>query len=289
MAAITAGLVAQLRERTGLGMMECKKALTETDGDLDAAIELIRKKGGKDKGDRVAGEGLVFAHIADGGKDGALLELNSETDFVARNDAFKELGRLLAEKAASSHASTPDEVLADPGLKAYYDETVRKIGEKIVFSRLTRITAGAGAQVVAYVHNPGGPQTDGGKVGVLVEVAGNGVETLGREVAMHVSFAKPRFLTDTDVDADTLAKEREIVTALTAQDPKMVGKPEAAIKSAVEGRLRKFLGEIVLLNQPYVRDDKKTVGQLVKETPGASITRFVAYTVGEAAQKPADA
>lgn len=285
MAAITAGMVAQLRERTGLGMMECKKALTETDGDLEAAVELLRKKGVKDKGDRVAGEGLVMAYIADGGTDGALVELNSETDFVARNDDFKGLARLLAEKSALGKGNTPDEILGDPGLKAYYDETVRSIGEKIVFGRLTRFNAAPGNTLVSYVHNPGGPQTDGGKIGVLIELTGANVAELGREVAMHISFAKPRFLSESDVDAETVAKEKAILTEQTAADPKMVGKPAQVIEGAVQGRFKKFLGEIVLLNQPYIRDDKKSVGQLVKETPGASLVRFACFQVGENVKK----
>lgn len=285
MATITAGMVAQLRERTGLGMMECKRALTDTEGDLEAAVELLRKKGVKDKGDRVAGEGLVLAHITDGGTDGALIELNSETDFVARNDDFKGLGRLLAEKTATSKASSPAELLGDPGLKAYYDETVRTIGEKIVFSRFTRFNAAPGNTLVTYVHNPNGPQTDGGKVGVMIELSGTDVAELGRDIAMHISFTKPRFLTEDDVDAATIAKEREIQTELTKNDPKMAGKPDQVIEGAVAGRLKKFLGEIVLLNQPYIRDDKKTVGQYVAETSGASIVRFVCFQVGENVKK----
>ena len=283
--AVTAAMVGQLRERTGLGMMECKKALTETDGDLEAAVELIRKKGGKDKGDRVAGEGLILAYVADGGKEGALIELNSETDFVARNDDFKALGRLLAEKAATGSATTPEEILADPGLKAFFDESVRKIGEKIVFSRIAKFAAGPGATLVSYIHNTSGPQTDGGRIGVLVEIAGEGVEELGREVAQHISFAKPKFLSETEVDPTVLAKETALIEAQTKEDPKLQGKPEAAIQGAISGRVKKFLGEVVLLNQPYIRDDKKSVAQYVAETKGASISRYACFQVGENVKK----
>ena len=285
MAAITAGMVAQLRERTGLGMMECKKALSETDGDLEAAVEFLRKKGVKDKGDRVAGEGLIMAYITDGGTDGALIELNSETDFVARNDDFKALARVLAEKAAAGKADTTDAVIADAGLKEFYDETVRTIGEKIVFGRFTRFNAAPGNTLVSYIHNPGGPSSDGGKIGVLVELSGESVAELGREVAMHISFAKPRFLSSEDVDAATIEKETRLLTDQTAADPKMAGKPAQVIEGAVKGRLNKFLGEIVLLNQPYIRDDKKSVGQLVKETPGAALVRFACFQVGENVKK----
>ena len=283
--AVTAAMVGQLRERTGLGMMECKKALTETDGDLEAAVELIRKKGGKDKGDRVAGEGLILAHVADGGKEGALIELNSETDFVARNDDFKAIGRLLAEKAATSGATSPDEILGDPGLKAFFDESVRKIGEKIVFSRIAKFVAAPGATLVSYIHNTNGPQTDGGKIGVLVEIAGESATELGREIAQHISFAKPKFLSETEVDPAALAKETALITAQTKEDPKLAGKPEAAIDGAIKGRIRKYLGEVVLLNQPYIRDDKKTVAQHIQATPGASVNRYAVFQVGENVKK----
>jgi len=287
MAAITAGLVAQLRERTGLGMMECKKALTETDGDLEAAIELLRKKGTKDRGERVAGEGLVMAAVSEGAA--ALVELNSETDFVARNEDFKGLARTLANLAATSKSSTVDALLAQSvdgvGVGALIDDAVKRIGEKIVLGRVALLEASAGASLVSYVHNPGGAGSEGGRIGVVVETTGG--EELGREVAMHVSFAKPRYLAESEVDAAVLDKEREIVLEQTRNDPKMAGKPEAALNAAVQGRLRKFLGEVVLLNQPYVRDDKKTVGQLAKDA-GGEILRFVRFEVGENAPKPAE-
>ena len=138
---------------------------------------------------------------------------------------------------------------------------------------------------MTYVHNPGGPQTDGGKIGVMVELSGENVVELGREVAMHISFAKPRFLSSDDVDAATIEKETRLLTEQTAADPKMAGKPAQVIEGAVKGRLNKYLGEIVLLNQPYIRDDKKTVAQLVKETPGAALVRFACFQVGENVKK----
>jgi elongation factor Ts len=288
MAAITAGLVAQLRERTGLGMMECKKALTETDGDLEGAIELLRKKGTKDRGERVAGEGLVMAAVS--GNRAALVELNSETDFVARNEDFKALARSLADLAATTGTGTVDGLLAQSidgtGVGALIEDAVKRIGEKIVLGRVALLEAGEGSTLVSYVHNPGGSGSEGGKIGVLVETAGADAN-LGREVAMHVSFAKPRFLAESDVDTAFLDKEREIVLEQTKNDPKMVGKPEAAVNSAVQGRMRKVLGEIVLLNQPYVRDDKKTVGQLAKDA-GGEIRRYVRFEVGENAPKSAE-
>jgi elongation factor Ts len=295
MAAITAQAVAQLRERTGLGMMECKKALTEVDGDIEAAVELLRKKGTKDRGERVAGEGLIVAHVTPDGKTGVLVELNSETDFVARNDDFKQLARTLAQRAANSSAETvvallaeahADASLADATVAGAINAAINRIGEKIVLGRFVRFTAPADGQVTAYVHNTGGSGADGGRVGVLVETTGTDDQELGREVAMHISFAKPRFLTDKDVDPATLAKEREIVTAQAENDPKMAGKPEAARNAMIEGRLKKFLGETVLLNQPYIRDEKKTIGHLVAERKGAAVTRFARYEVGEFVSKP---
>lgn len=287
MATISAGLVAQLRERTGLGMMECKKALTETDGDLEGAIDLLRKKGTKDRGERVAGEGLIMAFV-DGGA-AALVELNSETDFVARNEDFKDLARNLARLAATSGSGTVDALLGlqvdGTPVSGLIDDAVKRIGEKIVLGRVALFQGGAGNSLIAYVHNPGGSGNEGGKIGVLVETTGS--EELGREVAMHISFAKPRYLSEEDVDAATLEKEREIVLEQTKNDPKMVGKPDAAVNAAVQGRLRKFLGEIVLLNQPYVRDDKKTVGQLAKDA-GGQIVRYVRFEVGENAPKSAE-
>jgi|GEM_PF-262394 translation elongation factor Ts len=294
MAAITAALVAQLRERTGLGMMECKKALTQTDGDLEAAVELLRKKGVKDRGDRVAGEGIVVAHVSEDAKTGVLVELNSETDFVAKNEDFQTLARSLALKAANSQAETveallaeahDDAELADKTVAGAINAAINRIGEKIELGRFVRFQAQEGGLITSYVHTTTGA---GGKIGVLVETTGtNGDPTLGREVAMHISFAKPKALTEADVDQEALAKEREIITAQT--EAQMAGKPEQARNSAIEGRVRKYLSEIVLMNQPYIRDDKKTVGAIVKEHAGAQIVRFARFEVGENAPKGEDA
>lgn len=284
MAAITAGLVAQLRERTGLGMMECKKALTETDGDLEGAIDLLRKKGTKDRGERVAGEGLVMSHVSGDCKVGSLIELNSETDFVARNEEFRALARDIAAVVCNNDFGTREDILAanigEFTVAGKIDDAVKRIGEKIVLGRTMRYATSDGV-VTAYVHNPGGAGAEGGRIGVIIETSS---DTIGREVAMHISFAKPRFLSDADIPADVVAKERAFVEDQTKNDPKMVGKPEMAIQSAVDGRMRKFFGEIVLLNQPYIREEKKTVGQIAKEA-GASISRFVRFEVGEGTPK----
>jgi len=297
MAAITAALVAQLRERTGLGMMDCKKALNETDGDLEAAIELLRKKGTKDRGDRVAGEGLIMAHVSDDGKTGALVEMNSETDFVAKNDDFKALATALAMKAANSHAESVDALLteahddasaAEKTVGGAINAAINRIGEKIQLGRFVRYTAPENGHVTAYVHSTSGSGNDGGRVGVLVETTGPNTEQLGREIAMHISFAKPKFLSEADIDPAVLAKERDIIVAQANEDPKMAGKPDAAKNAMIEGRVKKFKGEIALLSQPYIRDEKKTIAQLVAETPGAAVTRIARFEVGENAPKAAE-
>lgn len=296
MAAITAAMVGQLRERTGLGMMECKKALTATDGDLEAAIDLIRKKGGKDRGDRVAGEGLVMGYVTPDAKTGVLIEVNSETDFVARNEDFKALARTLAAKAADSTADTTealldeaheDAELEDKTVRGALNAAIRRIGEKIELGRFVRYHAAENGQVAVYIHSTTGQGNDGGRVGVIVETSGDTGGSLGKDVAMHISFAKPRFLAEADVDADVVAKERTIITEQTNEDPRLQGKPDAAKNAAIEGRVKKFFGEIVLLNQPYVREDKKTVAQIVAETKGAGIVRFARFEVGEAVSRPA--
>lgn len=297
MAAITAALVAQLRERTGLGIMECKRALSETDGELEAAVDLLRKKGTKDRGERVAGEGLIMGHVSPDGRTGVLMELNSETDFVARNEDFKALARALAQKAANSHAETVEQLLAEAHEDADLAEAtvagainaaINRIGERIVLGRFVRFTAPENGLITAYVHSTSGGSSEGGRVGVLVETTGANTAQLGREVAMHISFAKPKYLTENDIDPQVLAKEGEIISAQAAEDPKMVGKPEAARAAMVEGRLKKFKGEIALLSQPYIRDDKKTIAQLAGDTPGASVTRFARFEVGESAPKSAE-
>ena len=297
MAAITAALVAQLRERTGLGIMECKRALSETDGELEAAVDLLRKKGTKDRGERVAGEGLIMGHVSPDGRTGVLMELNSETDFVARNEDFKALARALAQKAANSHAETVEQLLAeahedadlaDATVAGAINAAINRIGERIVLGRFVRFTAPENGLITAYVHSTSGGSSEGGRVGVLVETTGANTAQLGREVAMHISFAKPKYLTENDIDPQVLAKEGEIISAQAAEDPKMAGKPEAARAAMVEGRLKKFKGEIALLSQPYIRDDKKTIAQLASDTPGASVTRFARFEVGESAPKSAE-
>ncbi len=295
MAQITAATVAQLRERTGLGMMECKKALTETDGDVEAAVDFLRKKGVKDRGDRVAGEGIVMSHVSADGRTGVLVELNAETDFVARNDDFKGLVRQLVTKLAElPHGEVPatkDAFLSlslEDGTVADAIKTaVQRIGEKIELGRFARFDAPEGNVVVAYIHSTTGSGADGGRRGVLVETTGADT-TLGKEVAMHISFSKPQFLNEAEVPAEILEKEREIAMAQAENDPKMAGKPANIIESMVTGRVRKELEARVLLKQPYIREPSKSIENLAKEA-GAQVVRFARFEVGENVPKKEDA
>jgi elongation factor Ts len=295
MAQITAAMVAELRQRTGAGMMDSKKALTEADGNMDEAVTILRKRLGNKvsgRGERTAAEGIVMATVTPSRTVGVLVEMNSETDFVARNEDFKALTRQIVDKvAAYGPGQVPkntEELLADASdgrtLADVITDAAGRIGEKIQLGRFERFGAPDGNVVGAYVHNPGGSGEDGGKIGVLVEATGadpDALATLTRELALHIASANPMYLNEADVEQGILDKEREIARDQATSDPKMAGKPEKAIESMVEGRVRKFLEGAVLLNQAYVRDPAKTVGQIVKETAGASIVRFVRFRVGE--------
>lgn len=295
MAQITAAAVAQLRERTGLGMMDCKKALTETDGDVEAAVEFLRKKGVKDRGDRVAGEGVIMSHVSADGRIAALVELNAETDFVARNDDFKGLNRALVTKLAElpqgEVPATKDAFLnlsLDGGTVAdAIKGAIQRIGEKIELGRFVRFDAPEGNTIVAYIHSTTGSGAEGGKKGVLVETTGSDT-TLGKEVAMHISFAKPQFLSESEVPAEVLAKEQEIAMAQAQNDPEMAKKPANILENIVAGRVRKELEARVLLKQKHIRDNNKSIETLAKEA-GAQVARFARFEVGENVPKKEDA
>ena len=305
MATITAALVNELRQKTGAGMMQCKAALTEADGNLDEAVTVLRKKLGDkqvSKGmERTASEGSIFARVSDDKQIGAIVELNSETDFVARNDQFKAIGKTLLDKILAYQAGTvPTDLEAflndmhnGMTVAAFINDAAATIGEKVALSRFDRFGAPAGNAVAVYVHNPGGSGDEGGKIGVLVETGGADKEVianLAREVALHVSSSNPTFLSEGDVSTAVIEKEREVALAQAQNDPKMAGKPQGAIDAMVNGRVRVFLEDSVLLKQKYVRDDSLTIDALVKRTPGASIVRFVRYKLGElqAAAVPTD-
>ncbi len=278
--AVTAAQVKELRERTGSGLMECKKALVETDGDIEAAIDAMRKSGqikaGKKAG-RVAADGAVFIETADSGKAIAILEINSETDFVAKGDDFRSFADKVMARILSEKPATVDALLALPAsegseetLDTVRRELIAKIGENINVRRFT-VFEGEGVVLGGYLH--------GVRIGVVVEMKG-GDDTLVRDVAMHIAASQPLAVSEADVPADVLAKEREIVLAQSANS----GKPQEIIEKMVDGRMRKYLAEVTLVGQPFVKDPDTTVGKLV-EKAGASVVRFVRFEVGEGIEK----
>jgi len=274
---ITADKVKQLRERTGAGMMECKKALVETHGDLDAAAELMRKSGlakADKKAARVAAEGTVVVQRA--GNSAVLVEVNCETDFVARSDEFQAYARELA-KAALAHSPGDVEALLRlaHGAGNLEDERralVAKIGENIAVRRFVRVSAPDA--LGSYIH--------GSRIGSLVALKG-GTEELAKDLAMHVAAVNPAYVDAAHVPAAVLDKEREILTDQTKGE----NKPPDIIAKMVEGRLRKFLAEITLLGQPFVKDPETTVEKLLKKA-GAKVVQFVRYEVGAGIEKKHD-
>ena len=275
MANITASMVKELRERTGLGMMDCKKALAEADGDMEKAIEDLRKASGlkaAKKASRVAAEGVVMTKIAGDGNYGVLIEVNSETDFVARDENFLNFAQQVLD-AAFSNKSADVASLLEGGLEDTRQALVQKIGENINLRRVERVEfedANDGI-VESYIHN--------NKIGVLVAITG-GEESLARDIAMHIAAVNPMVTRAEDVPEDVLAKESEIYSAQAKES----GKPEEIVKKMIEGRLRKFIAEVSLTEQPFVKDPDTKVGGLLKEA-GADIVQFVRFEVGEGIEK----
>lgn len=269
MSGITAALVKELRERTGAGMMECKKALVEANGDIELAIDNMRKSGqakAAKKAGRVAAEGVILTEVFNGGKTGALIELNCETDFVAKDAGFLAFGKdVLASVVADKNADIE-------ALKAKFEEArttlVAKIGENI---NIRRVSILEGAQVGSYLH--------GARIGVLVAAEGADEELL-KHIAMHIAASKPEYVTPDDVPADVVAHEHQIQLDIAMQS----GKPREIAEKMVTGRMNKFTGEISLTGQPFVMDPSKSVGDLLKEK-GASVTNFIRYEVGEGIEK----
>ena len=274
--AVTAEAVKALRERTGAGMMECKKALVEANGDLEAAAEAMRKAGlakADKKAGRVAAEGVVVIDRSADGLAVALVEVNSETDFVAREKDFQGFAHDVARLALAARPADLDGLLSAqlPSGKTVEQtrrELIARIGENIGVRRFEIVTGTA--PLATYLH--------GSRIGTVVALEG-GDATLGHDLAMHVAAINPQFLAAEDVPADQVEKEREIFIAQAAADPKLAGKPKEVLVKATEGKLRKFLGEITLLGQPFVKDDKQTVAQVVKGA-NARVVRFVRYEVG---------
>jgi len=276
MAEITAGMVKELRERTDAPMMDCKKALTEAEGDMTRAEEILRvrfgNKASKAAG-RVAAEGTVGISISADGKTGAMVEVNSETDFCAKNEDFLKYVNELAGVIAASSASDIAEVGALAMAGSTAEETraqlVGKIGENITPRRFVR--PAVQGKLTSYVH--------GSRIGVLVDIVG-GDDALAKDVAMHIAAAKPKSLDASGIDASLIEAERRVAI----EKAKEAGKPEAMLEKIADGTVQKFLKEVTLLSQIFVKDDKFTIEQLLK-SKGATIASFTMYTVGEGIEK----
>lgn len=280
MAAITASMVKELREKTDAPMMECKKALTEAAGDLAKAEEILRIKLGNKASkaaSRVTAEGVVVTHISGDGKLAAMVELNCETDFVAKNDEFLGLGANLAELIATRNPADVGELssleINGQTVEAIRSALIGKIGENVSVRRFTRIEAEG--KVASYIHG-------GAKIGVLVDVVG-GDEDLGRDLAMHIAASKPKALSAESVPAELIETERRIAAEKAAES----GKPAEIVAKMVDGTVQKFLKEVTLLGQPFVKNDKQTIEALLKAN-GASVASFVLCIVGEGIEKKSD-
>ena len=280
MAAITASMVAELRAKTDAPMMECKKALTEADGDMAKAEEILRVKLGNKAGKaaaRITAEGAVASHIA--GNIGALVEVNCETDFVTKNDSFLAMAQATAALIAQHNPADIDALGALPYEQDSFGPTLEdvrkgligKIGENMSFRRFKRFADGA--KLVTYLH--------GTRIGVMVEFDGD--ETAAKDVAMHVAAMKPVALAAADVPADLIEKERSVAQAKAAES----GKPADIVAKMVEGSIQKYLKEVALLSQPFVKNDKQTVEQMLKEK-NTTIESFTLYVVGEGIEKKVD-
>lgn len=274
--AVTAALVKELRERTGAGMMECKKALVETGGDLEGAIEFLRKSGlaqADKKAGRIAAEGKIALAVAGDGREAVMVEVNCETDFVAKDDGFNAFAEAVARNALAANPTDVEALMATKIGSATVEEArqalISKIGENVQVRRFVRM-ASAGA-LGAYVH--------GGRIGVLVDLAGGSVD-LARDLAMHVAAMNPEYIAADDVPAEVMAHEKEILAAQVADS----GKPAEIIEKMVEGRLRKHLAGITLLGQPFVKDGDLTVAKLLQQND-ASVKRFNRLAVGEGIEK----
>ena len=277
--AITAALVKELRERTGAGMMECKKALVETEGDIEAAIEHMRKTGltkADKKAGRTAAEGLVAIKTSNDGKQAAIVEVNCETDFVAKGDDFKNFVDAVAQRVLDKQPADVEALLAmslsDGDATSIEDvrkTMIAKLGENMSVRRFELIN-GQGS-LASYMH--------GARIGVVVDVEG-GDETLGKDIAMHIAASRPVCVSENEVPQEDIEKEKEIFSAQAAES----GKPADIIEKMVNGRIKKFLKEVTLLGQSFVKDPDQTVEQLLKGA-GATVNSFVRFEVGEGIEK----
>lgn len=280
--AITAQLVKELREKTGAGMMDCKKALVETNGDIDAAIDYLREKGlssaGK-KADRIAAEGTTYILVE--GNEAVILEVNAETDFVAKNDQFKELVQSLAKQLLEAKPESVEAALEVKNAEGVsvadqISSAVATIGEKITLRRFEVKTKTDADAFGSYLHM-------GGRIGVLVVLEGSTDEIAAKDVAMHIAAINPKYVSREEVSAEEVDRERKVLTEQALNE----GKPENIVAKMVEGRLGKFFEQICLLDQQFVKDSDKKVRDFIKST-GGNVTSFVRYEVGEGIEKRED-
>ena len=281
MAQITASLVKELRERTGAGMMDCKKALTQTDGDIDAAIDYLRENGiakAAKKADRIAAEGLSYIEVK--GNKAVILEINSETDFVAKNEKFVALVKNVAEAILTAEPATLEEALqveAQGGtVEAVINEGIATIGEKLSLRRFEVVTKSDADAFGAYSHM-------GGRIGVLTLVEGSTDEEAAKDVAMHIAALAPKYLDESEVPADVLEHEKKVLTEQALNE----GKPANIVEKMIVGRINKFLEEITVVKQKFVKDDSFTVEKFVA-SKGGKLAKFVRYEVGEGIEKRED-
>ena len=278
MTTISAGLVKELRERTGSGMMECKKALVEANGDMELAIENMRKAGlakADKKSGRIAAEGIIGAKLSDDGKTVVLVDVNSETDFVAKGDDFTGFVNDITTALLTADVNNDEEL---QGLTLANGSTVEetrraliaKLGENITVRRFSKYSTTEGGQAF-YLH--------GSKIGVIVELS-KADSTLGKDIAMHIAASKPEYVSDDQVSEEVIAKEKEIFAAQALES----GKPAAIVEKMIGGRISKFLAEVTLLGQPFIKDDTTTVGKLLAAN-GNAVIRFARFEVGEGIEK----
>jgi len=273
-------MVKELRERTGSGMMECKKALVETNGDIEAAIEMMRKSGqakAAKKAGRIAAEGVIVIKPSADGQTMAMVEVNCETDFVAKDENFASFADAVADRVLGSTAETVEELMdlplhegEDTTVNQAREALIAKIGENMNVRRFARVTS-SGGDLASYRH--------GSRIGVVVEIEGGDAE-LGKDIAMHIAASKPVCVSADEVPAEMLEKEREIFRAQALES----GKPENIVEKIIEGRVRKYLSEITLLGQPYVKDPDLTVEKLLS-SKGAKVKQFQRFEVGEGIEK----
>lgn len=281
MAQITASLVKELRERTGAGMMDCKKALTQTDGNIDAAIDYLRENGiakAAKKADRIAAEGLSYIEVK--GNKAVILEINSETDFVAKNEKFVALVKNVAEAILAAEPATLEEALqveAQGGtVEAVINEGIATIGEKLSLRRFEVVTKSDADAFGAYSHM-------GGRIGVLTLIEGSTDEEAAKDVAMHIAALAPKYLDESEVPADVLEHEKKVLTEQALNE----GKPANIVEKMIVGRINKFLEEITVVNQKFVKDDSFTVEKFLA-SKGGKLAKFVRYEVGEGIEKKED-